>query len=128
MIVVKDIEYVEVDNDEIELIKYNGSFIGSSAHKPLMNPYEEMKAEREYIKGERFNNNGEQFYLGLSKKAEEILRMPMRCFNDLTNEAVALRRLNDKIGSNNILLEQRLDDFIEASIWQRIKYLFTGNL
>ena len=124
MIVVTDIKTIETKDDCFRIAK----FINKAYWVPPEDAPLKTNVEYEYITGEFFVNEGVKYHLGLSKRAEEILRLPMKCFGELTSEVNALRRISDKTGADNILLEQRLDDFVNASLWQRIKYLFTGNL
>jgi len=67
----------------------------------------------EMIEGEIFTNKrGERFCIGMSKDVQNAIGLPFECFKNLTQQ--------------NNRMQQVISDFGTMTVWQRLRFFFTG--
>lgn len=137
MICVKDIDVIETEKDELELFAYN--------HTPYT-VFDDpgpaaisVKYARELIHGHRYINSfGKEVRIGLSKKVQNAIGLPLEAFQNLTKRCDNLQheakkycekfdqltRENGQLTRENGQLALTISNFLGMSLWERIKFLF----
>ena len=117
MIVVTDIKITEVERDYLELYKYQPPNYWVSNPEHLETIDQSVEIERVY--GQRFytGRGGKNVVIGLCKDAQEVLGLPMDCFEILTSE-------NSNLRDKNSILSAQVYLYRNMPLWKRIKFLF----
>lgn len=124
MIIIKDIEFLEVDGDKYEILSKNPS-----------DPIETVDGKwvdgilvRELIKGVRFRRPRDNIdiVVGTSKQAADIIGIQYECWQNLEMELNNLRVIsaNYKVKINN--LSNELNDIKSSTFLKRLNQLFFG--
>ena len=121
MIVIKDIEVLETNQEVCELIqKCEQDFSVMKKMHP-----EQVSFITEIIDGKQFVNpqTGKKIYLGLSKKAQDILDLPMESFDNMYQQISDLSNKNNRLQKDYDKLHDKCVNFHNMHFLKKIWFI-----
>lgn len=116
MIVIKNIDFIEVENDNIKLMT-------STPSNKNYQIFENI--EQELIRGIRFRrSDGNEIVIGYSKQAQDILGISFEVFENLKSKYDIECENHFRTTQEMNQLKNKLLEINSASFWQRLKTLF----
>jgi hypothetical protein len=135
MLIVKNIEVENVDEDACIIIPQQDSFF-SAQFVGAMDSYspEAMHVTREQIIGEKFiNENGDIVCIGMTKQAQEAIGLPMKSFKNmnkmLADYKIKIYNMGQDHSATSKFLHETLSElrgFKNMTFLQRLIFLFKG--
>lgn len=123
MLIVKNIEIVDVSEDIVGLL--HDKSLPDLKASPKIPTKEEMSVPIEVVHGRRFiNADGEEFCIGMSKKAETALGLPFEVIENQQNEINVQRTRIAQLRGYYADTLEKLEEFRTMSFWSRVKFLF----
>ena len=127
MLVVKSVDVMVANRDPMylwrkakdELVSAKGRYGGVVA--------EEVDMWQEVIRGRSFiNRHGQQVYIGMAKEAGEVLGLEFEAWEGMESRWNDERRLSSEAFKRLRKAHGQLERLHQASLWTRIKWVFTG--
>lgn len=128
MIFVEDVKVREVCGSYCSVSRLVNPASVELTHEPLF--------EIEHINGERFvNARGETVCIGMAKQVRDAIGLPFESFSNMNKELDSLRasfashvRQIKDLSATLAVSTTKLDAASSASLWKRIRYVFTKRL
>ena len=125
MLLVKSIEVVEVDREQVEITYYEKQ--RARGYCPTEEIEEIESFRREVVQGRRFVNAcGREINIGLSSDAEKALGLPFSIFEDMAKSNKELCRVIEVGLDKRLRLQYRLETIKGLSFWERLSRVFVG--
>ncbi len=120
MILIKNIEFYETNQDPIEIVSHMMPYEAIEALSDKGDVVVPISEIRELIKGQRFRrSDGVDIIVGLTKQAQDILGLQYEAWDNMQKEL--------EITHNSLqVANETIKAVTQANIWTRIKYLFCG--
>jgi hypothetical protein len=124
MIVVKNIDFLETDRDPVELLAT------TPTHMPIWCGEEPVQHDAliELIRGRRFRRptDGVDIVVGVSKQAQDVIGIQYEAWDNLQKAYDAEQRNHQRTTSEMYGYKSRVDEMLNSSFWQRLKWLILG--
>lgn len=117
MILIKSVEYEEIDGDRITIFTYDGDFSKVSDDHRAMDD-----CQKEIVESIEFNYNGRISKIGMTKQVYDVLGIPCTAFRDMSDD---LYRANRNIISLKESHKIITNEFLNCGLWARVKFLFS---
>ena len=117
MILITNVEIKNISKDFVELIKQKPYLFGDDYWDSTQ---ESISITRELVIGRRYRNSrGINIVIGMDKETQELLGIPFKDFDRMSNIIEEITTENDK-------LRKELREIKELKFLGKLKFLFTG--
>lgn len=124
MILIRDVEIVNVSEDIFKIVHFPEYPTVPFSHENAK--AEDFSIEEEIVRGTRFvNNRGEEVVIGMSKKVQEAIGLPMSVFEGQEFTIESLSREVSRLRKHKWELHEELLEFKHMDFWKRLKFFIT---
>ena len=116
MILIKNVEVLIVDGNETRITKLDHIPCSTEEYQ------EQLKTHIEIVRGRKFVNcRGEEICLGIKRDVQDLLGLP---FYEAERNTKIIGKQYEQINT----MTSRIIGILNATLWQRIKFLFTKKI
>jgi hypothetical protein len=124
MLVIIDIETKICDRDVVEIIESESIKPRVAAYSPAMHYGMNDTVNIETIAAEIYRYpNGTEVKIGMSRKVQKILGLPLEAVSNMSNTIYSLQKSNREITTALDIWQTKCEKYQAMTFWQRLKFL-----